>query len=417
MKKVIALVLALTLCCGTVFGAGFSDIGGHWAEANITKAVESGFVNGYEDGTFKPDGLVTRGEYLKMIVAMLVKVTDYPEVPDDYADDKNGWVSKYYNFAVESTLIKPDNENKVGDVSPGVFNNDTDKNITRWEMAFLLGQSFQSLFETINDEEYEFEDAESIKELPETVSSQIYNCANFGLILGDEKGNFNPKNTGTRAEAVVMVQRLQSILDYIMTGGEESEYEKEIKEYEKEIQDNLKTYEEKDIPAKHEKVKFTMANGKSFVIELFPEVAPQTVANFVYLVKSGFYDGLSFHRVAQLDNGFIAQGGDPMGDGSGGAGHYIKGEFASNGFTQNNMSHVRGTISMARSSYPDSASSQFFICIDDVKFLDGNYAAFGKVIEGLEVVEAFVEIERLESSNHELSIPKTPIIIKKVEMM
>lgn len=410
MKKIVAIVLALAICCGTVFGAGFPDTVGHWAEANIIKAVESGFVNGYENGTFKPDGLVTRGEYLKMIVAMLLNTLDYPEIPEDYADDKNGWVSKYYNFAVESTLIKPDFDNKVGEVSPGVFNGDSDKNITRWEMAFLLGQSFQSLFEALDDTEFMFTDVKSFEGLPESVTSQIYNCANFGFILGDEKGNFNPRSNGTRAEAVVMVQRLQDILDYIMTGGGEDEYQKEINE-------KLKTYEEKDIPTKHEKVKFTMSNGKSFVIELYPEVAPQTCANFIYLVKTGFYDGLSFHRIAQLDNGFIAQGGDPKGDGSGGAGHYIKGEFASNGFTQNNMSHVRGVVSMARANYPDSASSQFFICIDDVKFLDGNYAAFGKVVEGLDVVASFVEVERIESSNGELSIPKTPIIIKKAEMM
>ncbi len=410
MKKVIALILVFVICCGTVFGAGFPDITGHWAEANIMRAVDSGFVNGYENGTFKPDGLVTRGEYLKMVVAMLVNVLDYPEVPEEYADDKNGWVSKYYNFAVESTLIKPDYENKVGDVSPAVFVGDSDKNITRWEMAFILGQSFQSLFEVFDDKAVNFTDVKSFEGLPQSVIGQIYNCANFSLIMGDDKGMFNPRNNGTRAEAVVMIQRLQDILDYIMGNGAEDEYQKEIKE-------NLKIYEEKDIPTKHEKVKFTMSDGKSFVIELFPEVAPQTCANFIYLVKTGFYDGLSFHRIAQLDKGFIAQGGDPKGDGSGGAGHYLTGEFASNGFTQNNMSHVRGVVSMARANYPDSASSQFFICIDDVKFLDGNYAAFGKVVSGLDVVEEFVEVERIESSNGELSIPKTPIIIKKAEMM
>ena len=159
------------------------------------------------------------------------------------------------------------------------------------------------------------------------------------------------------------------------------------------------------------KVKVTMENHGEFTIELYPEYAPATVANFLKLAGSGFYDGTIFHRV--VDN-FMAQGGDPEGTGMGGADETIKGEFAANGFTQNTLSHTRGVISMARSMQPNSASSQFFICYDDATFLDGNYAAFGKVIEGMDVVDAFLEVERSVSANGEVSTPAEPIVMKKV---
>ena len=126
-----------------------------------------------------------------------------------------------------------------------------------------------------------------------------------------------------------------------------------------------------------------MENGKKIKLELYPEQAPITVENFLNLVKSGFYDGLIFHRVI---NGFMIQGGCPEGTGMGGPGHTIKGEFASNGI-KNDIKHTRGVISMARSMMKDSAGSQFFIMHDDATHLDGEYAAFGKVIEGMDVVD------------------------------
>ena len=137
------------------------------------------------------------------------------------------------------------------------------------------------------------------------------------------------------------------------------------------------------------KVLVEMENGEEFVIELYPEYAPQTVQNFVDLVADGFYDGVGFHRVVE---GFMAQGGDPEGTGMGGSGVEIPGEFSANGFEGNTLSHTRGVISMARSMNPDSASSQFFICYDDASFLDGNYAAFGRVIEGIETVDAIAAV-------------------------
>ena len=132
-------------------------------------------------------------------------------------------------------------------------------------------------------------------------------------------------------------------------------------------------------------VTIEMENGGVIKAELYPEIAPNTVANFVSLVSSGFYDGLIFHRVIP---GFMIQGGDPQGTGMGGPGYSIKGEFARNGFRQNNLRHSRGVLSMARSMMPNSAGSQFFIMHADAPHLDGDYAAFGRVTEGMDVVDA-----------------------------
>ena len=131
-------------------------------------------------------------------------------------------------------------------------------------------------------------------------------------------------------------------------------------------------------------VTIEMENGGVIKTELYPEIAPNTVANFVNLVESGLFDGLIFHRVIP---GFMIQGGDPQGTGMGGPGYSIKGEFARNGFRQNNLKHSRGVLSMARSMMPNSAGSQFFIMHADAPHLDGDYAAFGRVIEGMETVD------------------------------
>ena len=152
----------------------------------------------------------------------------------------------------------------------------------------------------------------------------------------------------------------------------------------------------------------------TFIITLYPKVAPITCENFEKLVSDGFYDGLTFHRV--MDD-FMAQGGDPEGTGMGGSKDTIKGEFASNG-VENSLSHTRGVVSMARSADPNSASSQFFICYSDSDtFLDGNYAAFGKVTEGMEVVDNFLKVERIDPGSGEQSSPTSPIVMDKVTMI
>ncbi|WP_432662189.1 peptidylprolyl isomerase [Wukongibacter baidiensis] len=139
-------------------------------------------------------------------------------------------------------------------------------------------------------------------------------------------------------------------------------------------------------------VTIEMESGEKIKVELYPDVAPNTVNNFISLINKKFYDGLTFHRVIP---GFMIQGGDPNGNGTGGPGYGIKGEFMQNG-VENNLMHKRGVISMARSSAPDSAGSQFFIMVKDSPFLNGEYAAFGKVIEGMEAVDKIVGTERDE---------------------
>lgn len=152
-------------------------------------------------------------------------------------------------------------------------------------------------------------------------------------------------------------------------------------------------------------VTFEMENGDIIKAELYPEIAPNTVNNFVSLVSKGYYNGLIFHRVI---NGFMIQGGCPDGTGMGGPGYSIKGEFAQNGF-ENNLKHTEGVLSMARSMMPDSAGSQFFIMHKNSPHLDGAYAAFGKVIEGQDIVNKIAETNTDYSDR-----PLTPQVMKSV---
>lgn len=152
-------------------------------------------------------------------------------------------------------------------------------------------------------------------------------------------------------------------------------------------------------------VTFIMENGDEFKAELYPEIAPNTVSNFISLIEDGFYDGLIFHRVIK---NFMIQGGDPQGTGMGGPGYSIKGEFNHNGF-KNDLKHERGVLSMARSFMPDSAGSQFFIMHKDSPHLDGEYAGFGKVIEGIEVIDKIAETKTNRSDK-----PKKDQKIEKI---
>ena len=153
-------------------------------------------------------------------------------------------------------------------------------------------------------------------------------------------------------------------------------------------------------------VTITMDDGGVITLELYPNIAPETVNNFVSLVNKGFYDGLSFHRIIP---GFMIQGGDPLGNGTGGPGYSIKGEFKSNGF-RNDLRHERGVISMARALDPNSAGSQFFIMHADAPHLDGSYAAFGKVIDGMGVVDSIASVR----TNMFNDAPVTPVVIKSI---
>lgn len=154
----------------------------------------------------------------------------------------------------------------------------------------------------------------------------------------------------------------------------------------------------------------------SVVMELYPEVAPNTVSNFISLIKEGFYDNNTFHRLVP---GFVLQGGDPNGNGTGGPGYTIKGEFSNNGF-ENNLKHKKWVVSMARSQEYDSAGSQFFIMLGDAESLDGDYAAFGRVIDGKKNIENIVKMEGVSDSNsgqltHNLTIKKALVDLKGKE--
>ena len=156
-------------------------------------------------------------------------------------------------------------------------------------------------------------------------------------------------------------------------------------------------------------IKLDIKGYGSMMIELDPVAAPKTVANFEALVEKGFFDGLTFHRIIK---GFMIQGGDPAGNGTGGCKPEIYGEFASNGWTQNTISHKKGVISMARTSDPNSASCQFFIVHEDSEFLDGNYAAFGHVTEGLEVLDAVASV-----ATYPNDMPCKKVVIKKMSIV
>jgi peptidyl-prolyl cis-trans isomerase B (cyclophilin B) len=152
-------------------------------------------------------------------------------------------------------------------------------------------------------------------------------------------------------------------------------------------------------------VTIELDNGGFIKAELYPEIAPNTVRNFISLIEKGFYDGVIFHRVIP---GFMIQGGDPDGSGMGGPGYSIKGEFTSNGFT-NNLKHDRGVLSMARTNMPNSAGSQFFLMVKNSPHLDNQYASFGKVIEGFEEVDRIVSVKRNRNDK-----PDVPQVMKKV---
>ncbi len=433
-----ALSLALTL---PVSAAMFNDTENHWAEKYITSAAESGLINGDGDGTFRPEDSITRAEFLKILSACMEKNIDMSNTAGI-----EHWVAPYYNYAL-SNYLKPDTEEIISSangtsVHPGVLDNETaDLPIERWEMAYLVWQGVDNYLITDDTIEFFFNDKEQIiNTYPQSILNSLANVTypDLALFQGDENNNFNADSYATRAEAATLMVRANALLTYAQSlvdtqppaawshnpGETNNETQNQLdsppstpdnttQPEDTTPNENNTSNQEKENQnmAEHSFATVTMENGGTFKIELMPEYAPETVANFIALAESGFYNGVTFHRIV---DGFMAQGGDPEGTGMGGSDKTIKGEFASNGFTQNTLSHTRGVISMARSSNPDSASSQFFICYDDASFLDGDYAAFGKVVEGMEVVDGFLKVERTANSMGEKAVPTTPIVIKSI---
>lgn len=395
MKKIISVLLAALMFSTVAYAHPFSDVSGHWAEEEIEYGYENGIISGYGDGLYKPNNSITRAEFIKMLVASLAENFGFDI--DKYETDEH-WAAKYAGFAEKEGLIKVLSDEVHDGVNPGGFSAENyNYPIKRWEMAYMIGEAMANGFGFTSDRTVDYADKAAVSEqYGEKIENAVNNCILAGMVKGDENGNFNAEKYATRAQALTIINR----------------FDRDIKEVIKELlnsqEEHVKTYTE--IPSGHPKVTFEMENGDKFTVELYPEYAPQTVANFVYLAKSGFYNGLIFHRV--VDN-FMAQGGDPKGNGTGGSGENILGEFSANG-VKNPIKHERGTISMARSATPNSASSQFFICYTDCSFLDGNYAAFGKVCEGMEVVDSFLSVERELNSIGETATPVNEIKIKTV---
>ncbi len=421
MKKFLAVLLAGILSfsfSGAAFAQEFTDVEGHWAAQDINEAKEAGIVSGDGNGLFRPNDTITRAEYFKMLTATVARLFDL-EIPVITTEVEH-WVVPYNNLALYINLYGFDYETEVetasGKVNPAILTMKTvDYNIERWEMAYLIFGVFQAIgLEDVPVEAERLNDQEAISAYPESIQKAINSCAEADIIKGDENANFNPGKNGTRAEAVVMIKRFLNSLTILIGELTSSQDTENKEEQETMINETVKTYTEAEIPKENVKVKFTMEDGATFTAELYPQYAPQTVANFVALVKAGFYDGLSFHRIV---DGFVVQGGDPKGDGTGGAEHNIVGEFATNGWTKNTLSHEEGVLSMARSSLPNSASSQFFICIGDCTGLDGMYASFGKVIEGMDAVKFLTKVERKMGFDGAMSSPVEPVIMKKVEIV
>ncbi len=409
MKKIISLILVSAILCSiTAFGHPFKDASGHWADSEIEKAYTNKVINGDPDGRFRPDDAITRAEFLKMLTENICNRMGIT-IPEDFAETTH-WASKNYTFA--TLYLYKILEEEVDGIKAGQMETaeELDTPITRWEMAYILSESVKNAVNIHSDEkDLPFKDGDKIgNDYPDAVKAAIANCYGLGLMKGDEKNLFNPKETGTRAEAVTVINRVDGIIENLINAYNSS-VEQQMNEYNSKIEASQVTYDK--IPEGHPVVTMLMSNNKKIMIELYPEYAPQTVANFVKLIKDGFYDGLTFHRIIP---GFVAQGGDPSGDGTGGSEGCIKGEFLANGVETNSLSHTRGVISMARSQHFDSASSQFFICLDDASSLDGQYAAFGKVITGMNVLDDFAKGELLMSASGEMSTPAKPVVIKKM---
>ena len=354
MKKLIAFILAM-LCCTTAF-AEFSDMSEHeWAREAVESLTEKEVINGISETEFMPRGEVTYEQLSKLIVSAF----------DLKPGDEGGrWADKYIASAKQYFM----GEYEYGDAMP------------RYEVVSAITRVYteKNNIEPKDDVQMFFDVAVISANIGQ---KYIATAQSLGITEGDGNGYFRPYDNVSRAETAVLIYRTL----------------------------NLKTTEVKETMADVKKILITMENYDTMELELYPQYAPITVANFVSLVREGFYDGLTFHRVIP---GFMIQGGDPLGNGTGGSDTTIKGEFAANGFTQNTLKHERGVISMARSSLPDSASSQFFIMHEDAPYLDGQYAAFGRVVSGIETVDNITKYKTDAADK-----PLKPVVIKSIEVI
>ncbi len=402
MKRITSIFIVAVMLCTAVFAHPFKDVSGHWAEAQIERGYENGTVNGDPDGRFRPDDGVTRGEFVKMLsaeIAAMVKGTFAEETSEDIH-----WAQRYYNFA--QIYLFGAASGSIDGITGGKLETAAHYNmpIPRWEMAYMLGITSCNLLMLQLDTvpEASFADDAAMANFPDDVKKTIRACSVLGLMQGNPDGKFNPKSGGTRAEAITVINRVHDLVGPYYV--DPTDYEEE---YNKIIEESLITYT--DIPTGHPVATIQMEDGREIKMELYPEYAPQTVAHFVKLANSGFYQGVEFHRIVP---DFVAQAGKNMQLSDG----VIKGEFKENGFDKNTLSHTTGVVSLARAQHNDTGSNQFFICLEDTPMLDGKYAAFGKVVSGMDVVMSFEKVELEEGASGEISSPVKPLVIKDIKI-
>ncbi len=390
MKKMVAFLIATAMLFGmTAFAHPFTDVKGHWAEAQLDIAYNSGMINGDPDGRFRPDDNISRAEYLKMLTAVTANWLEIPESEINRFDDGSHWASKYYNFALHQGWIinysydvgDPEYEEfvesiRVGDILPGNMDTDNfDIPIERWEMAYMASRFAHSLCGVAMSKKTNtgFADYGKIAaSFPETVTMHITCSYGAGIMTGDPSGNLNATDNGTRAEAAVMVNRFINLID---------------KEY-KTIPETNVTYEQ--IPQGHPVAVITFSDESSIELELYPEYAPQTVAHFVEMAKKGVYneefDVVGVNGAAYSNIGSICAFSTPKT-----LDVTVYGEFKKNGFDRNTLPHAKGTAVMDYMWNYNDGSLDFRILVEDMPEKNGCAAAFGKVIKGMDIIENLVK--------------------------
>jgi len=354
---VIVAVIISSILLTTAMSLSDEELPTEWAQADVSKAVSLKLV---------PDNLkskytqaTTRAEFCALAVALYETVMEKSITERVLFNDTND-VNVQKMGALEVVNGVGD-----GDFAP-------DNPLTRQEAATMLARLAVAIGKPLEKKEATFYDNGEIAEWAIIAVGQMQAS---GVMGGTGNNRFQPEDPYTREQSIVTILRMYNIMS-IKAGA-------------------------------NPVVTITMENGKTIVMELYPDKAPNTVNNFISLINKKFYDGLSFHRVAK---GFMIQGGCPAGNGTGGPGYSIKGEFASNGFTGNDLSHRPGVVSMARTTVPDSAGSQFFICSGNAASLDGDYAAFGLVTSGMEEVYEIAELNTAPNGGP----PSTPQVIKTI---
>ncbi len=388
MKKIIALVIAVAVVCGlTSMAHPFTDVKGHWAEAQLEKAYNNGMINGDPDGRFRPDDNISRAEFMKMLTAATSAWLEIPESEIDRFADSTHWAMKYYNFSLYQGWIinysygsDPEFEEfaeavRVGEILPG--NMDTSNfntPIERWEMAYLASRYAHSICGSSMAKKAKNDYADYVevsRAYPGIVLNHISCSFGAGIMTGDTDGKLNTTDNGTRAQAAVMVNRYLDLID--------SEY--------KMLPDTNKTYTE--IPQGHPVVVITFVDERTVEMELYPEYAPQTVAHFVDLVESGFYNeefdvnGVSKENFPTV--GSLCTFSSPKA-----VEYTIYGEFAKNGYEKNALPFVKGTAVLDYMWSYNDGGANFRILAEDMPQKEGNGAAFGKVIKGMDVLDSLI---------------------------